>query len=165
MSKMPCPDTGDQCPSCDGYYTHRYHREAVEAERDRLIADHDIAVKQFWKEIDRLKAELDLIKRNMKKTWPECEIMDEVIRERDAWKSKAETYESDLQIYREKIGELLQECVIQNDKLCHWQEKANKLAEAGKRWVAHQESTGCREPECGDMRQFKEALAEFEKGK
>lgn len=40
-------------------------------------------------ERDKLKAKLDLIKRNMKKTWPECEIIDEVIGERDRWKAIA----------------------------------------------------------------------------
>lgn len=34
MSEKRCTDKGDQCPSCDGYYTHRYHLEDVEADRD-----------------------------------------------------------------------------------------------------------------------------------
>ncbi len=29
-----CPDTGDMCPTCDGYYTHEYKLKAVQSQLD-----------------------------------------------------------------------------------------------------------------------------------
>lgn len=82
----------DDRVSGDDYRALLSERDKLQAKITRMEGQTNYCLncEGYAGEIDRLKAELDLIKQNMKKNWPECALMDEVIADRDAWKLKAE---------------------------------------------------------------------------